>query len=327
MPSLRRALLLAAVLAAAVATPAVARAATVLARDANGRQITFDVRVPDANVAWYTSLLASTPHGNEISTVTIRIASRSEVVSTCGSDAVACYGGRVIVVPNGTDRQTAHAVIHEYGHHLDSAWAVAGAREPNGTPVWWANRGIAALLAAGSVAYDYSLGWERSIGEIFAEDYTWIQLHDSYGIDLVSPPGDALRTAMLNELGGSPSAAPPPSTPTAPRTRPVVVNRSGTLFPGRRRSIPFRLLGTGRHVTFAASVGGASLAGARATLQVSCDGSAVATKALAQGRRTASLDLPNVGPASCEAVLASTTSSPLRYAEQLRLSLDQAFRP
>jgi hypothetical protein len=60
---------------------------------------------------------------------------------------------------------------HEYGHHLDFAWPVSGLPEPNGTPVWWAARGMAQFLRDGLVAFDYSLGWSRSVGEIFAEDY------------------------------------------------------------------------------------------------------------------------------------------------------------
>ena len=137
-----------------------------------------------------------------------------------------------MVVPAGKDLRVASTFLHEYGHHLDRAWSVAGVRELNGTPVWWQQRGMAQLLGQGQVAFDYSRGWNRAIGEIFAEDYAFVHTGFQFSIPWLAPPDDALRNALLAELGGQ--MAPLPETPAA---GPLVINRSGTVAPvAARRS-------------------------------------------------------------------------------------------
>jgi hypothetical protein len=319
----RRLLLtLALVVVTALTCALAAHAEIVVSHDSAGRPITFDVRADGVDVDWYAALLRSAAHGDEISTVTIRIVPAADVTADCGEGAVACYERRLMIVPAGEDVETAHSLLHEYGHHLDTVWPVAGTRELNGTPVWWAARGLSALLAEGTVAYDYSLGWSHSIAEIFAEDYAYMHLGDSYGIAWLTPPDDALKSAVLAELGGAqPLPALPPAATTAP-AQPLVVTRSGALAAGREREFPFRLLGPGRHVTFTATVGRSRGAAARLRVDVVCDGKLVASRTTTQRRRTAILDLHGLGPASCEAVLASTGTSTARYSVRLRLALE-----
>jgi hypothetical protein len=319
----RRLLLtLALVLVTALTAVAAAQAEIVISHDAAGRPITFDVRAAGADVEWYAGLLRSAAHGNEISTVTIRIEPSEQVSADCGEGALACYERRLMIVPAGNDLETAHSLLHEYGHHLDTYWPVAGRRELNGTPVWWTARGIEAFLAQGTVAYDYSLGWSHSIAEIFAEDYAYIHLADSYGIPWLAPPDDALKSAVLAELGGAQQLpALPPAATTAP-AQPLIVTRSGALAAGRQREFPFRLLGPGRHVTFSATVGRSGRAAARLRVDVVCDGKLVASKTATQRQRTATLDLHGLGPASCEGVLASTGTTTARYSLRLRLAVE-----
>ena len=38
------------------------------------------------------------------------------------------------------------------------------------------------------VAFDYSLGWNHSIPEVFAEDYAYIHMGAGYGIPWLAPP-------------------------------------------------------------------------------------------------------------------------------------------
>lgn len=318
--------LLAIVLVAVVAALAAATAASaeiVVSRDDQGRAITFDVRTPETDVEWYAGLLRSAAHGDEISTVTIRIVPPEDVPGLCGAfEAAACYGrragGATIVVPAGRDDETAHVVLHEYGHHVDQAWRIGGFSEPNGTAAWWAARGMEELLRSGQVAYDYSLGWSRGIGEIFAEDYAYIHLPGRYGIPWLSPPDDALGTALLAELAGS-----PPAQPVTPVPQPLVVTRRGTLAPRGRRTVPFGLLGPGRRVTVTANVTGASRAGTRARLELTCDGRRIASRAVARGQQTRKLDVRGLGPADCQARLVSTSRSSLTYVIQLRLAIEQ----
>lgn len=308
---------------AALAAAVAARAEIVVSRDNQGRPITFDVRAPETDVEWYAALLRAAAHGDEIATVTIRIVPPEDVPSLCGAvEAAACYGARgggaTIVVPAGRDDEVAHVVLHEYGHHLDQAWAVGGFGEPNGTPAWWAARGMEELLRSGRVAYDYSLGWSRGIGEVFAEDYAYIHLPGRYRIPWLSPPDEALRTLLLAELAGS-----PPAQPVAPAARPpLVLVRSGTLAPRAQRAVPFGLLGPGRRVTVTANVAGAHRAGTRARLELRCDGRRVASRTFARGQQKRIMDVRGLGPAECQARLVSTGRTAQRFTLQLRLAIE-----
>jgi hypothetical protein len=311
-------LLVAAVAATAFATGAGAE--IVPKQDAHGRSITFDVQAPNVDVDWYAALLSSAAHGNEISSVTILIVPESRIGALCGAAAAACYaqtrtGGRM-VVPAGKDLRVASTFLHEYGHHLDRAWTVPGVRELNGTPVWWQLRGMAQLLAQGQVAFDYGRGWSRAVGEIFAEDYAYAHVGYQYSIPWLSPPDDALKNALLTELGGV--QGPLPETPAA---GPLVISRSGTLAARRTQTVPFGLLGPGRRVTFTVTLGGAQRKGARARAEVICNGRRVATRTFTRTIRTRTIDVPNLGPADCTARIVSTAPVRMTYSARLRLAI------
>jgi len=319
----RRCVSLLVALVAALAFATAAGAELVTREDTEGRTVTFDLQAPSVDVDWYAALLRAAAHGDEISRVTIRIVPEADVGSLCGAAAAACYspggrnGGR-IVVPAGKDLRVAATFLHEYGHHLDRAWRVSGVQELNGTPVWWQLRGMAALVDQGAVAFDYSRGWSHSIGEIFAEDYAWIHVQYQYAIPWLSPPDDALRTALLTELGGQPTA----ELPETPAVGPLVINRNGALAARREQVVPFGLLGPGRRVTFTATVSRSTRAGTRARMDVTCNGTRVASQAFTRGRATRTIDVPNLGPAECTARLASTTGVRLTYTLRLRLAIE-----
>jgi hypothetical protein len=322
-----RALVTLVLLAVGLVSAAAARAEIAHRQDAAGRTITFDVLATAVDLDWYASLLSSAAHGNEISAVTIRIVPPAEIASRCGADAAACFeqrrDTRTITVPAGKSEGLASILLHEYGHHLDSTWAVDGVSELNGTPGWWAARGLAVLLQAGAVAHDYSLGWDRSIGEVFAEDYAYVHRGGFYSIPWLAPPDEALRTLLLAELGATTPPVMPPAVPqpSEPATRPVVVVRSGTLAPRSRRAIPFQLLGPGRRVTVTASVDSTRRGRAGARVQVVC-GTTIVQRVTISSRRAATLDATGLGPARCEAVLVSTSAAPQRYSIRLRLALE-----
>ena len=310
--------LVALALALAVATGA--DAAIITAQDVQGRTITYDVRATAVDTDWYTAVLRASAHGNEISGVTFQIVPEPDIEAICGGAAAACYTGRRgeprIIVPAGKSAGLASTLLHEYGHHLDNSWRVAGVPELNGTPVWWNARGMASLLSQRRVAFDYSLGWDHSIGEIFAEDYAYIHTGSRYAVPWLGPPSDALKSAMFAEIG-SPQAA----LPESPEV-PLIIQRNGTLVPRDRYSVPFGLLGPGRHVTLTATVSKATRKGVRARAQIVCDGRVVATQRFGKGRAKRVLDVPNLGPASCDARLISTTGVRLTYRLTLRLAVE-----
>jgi hypothetical protein len=265
-------------------------------------------------------------HGDEISAVTIRIVPPHEIHERCGAAASACYSDRRgearITVPAGKGRAIASILLHEYAHHLDTTWSVRGVREPNGTPVWWAMRGMATLVRQDAVARDYELGWTHAIGEIFAEDYAHVHVGGNYAIGWLYPPSAALKKALLAELRGE-TTTPPPAANPATMMRPVTITRAGTLSPVSQEEMPFRLLGPGRRVTFTAGVSPlfGSLTGAR--MVIACDGSVVRQARLVGGKAI-TLDVRQLGPGDCRAVLSSTSSTTQRFSLRLRLAIQSA---
>jgi hypothetical protein len=313
------------VLVLTLALAAAANGAIITSTDTQGRRITFDVRAATADTDWYASILRSIAHGNEISSVTIRIVPDRSIDTLCGDEAAACYtrsGGRpTIIISAGKNTNIEGNLIHEYGHHLDASTSVPGVPELNGTPAWWAARGMAALFASRTVAFDYSKGWDHSIPEIFAEDYAYIHVGPSYRYGMVrwlAPPDDALKATMFAELGTP--TTPLPAAPNAP----LVVNRAGTLAPRGTKDVPFGLLGSGRHVKMSATVARPQRKGVRARMQIVCDSKVVATQTFArtQGKRT--LDVPHLGPAECDARLVSTAKVSLKFTIRLQLSVEGA---
>lgn len=312
---------LAALLAAvALGGAARANAAIITSHDDQGRTITFDVRATAVDTEWYASVLRASAHGNEISDVKIVIVPEPQIQAFCGgAEVAACYerSPATIIVPAGKSKLLETVLLHEYGHHLDTFWDVPGVQELNGTPTWWAARGMASLLANHQVAFDYSLGWSHSIGEVFAEDYAYIHTHIRYAMtSWLNPPDAALESAMFAELGKP--AAPLPFAPEVP----LVLNRTGTLGPRDGYSVPFGLLGPGRRVTVAATISNAKRKGIRARAQLVCDERVIVTRTFRKGQAKRTFNIPNLGPASCDVRLISSVSASLRYTLRVTLAVE-----
>ncbi len=313
---MRRLTLLLALLAALALAPS-ALADVVTSQDSSGRTITFDVRVDGVDVDWYAEQLRNAAHGDEIQEVRFVIASASELRTRCGSGAAGCYRRGLdpsITVPAGRSEAVLHTLIHEYGHHIDANRGVAAStREPNGSASWWEARGMTQLLEAGKVSHDYSQGWEHAIGEIFAEDYAQLHLETQFRIAWLDPPSEAVRAALSKDLENVPAAP----VPAAPRS-PVIIERRGVLRTAGVIEIPFELLGPGRRVTFTAQMGPAK---ARVRMELRCDNGRKASRVLDQTRRTAKIDLRDLGPARCTVALRNTGSVAASYYARLRLAI------
>jgi hypothetical protein len=310
-------------LALCLTVAAGANAAIITSTDGQGRRITFDVRAAAVDTNWYADVLRGTAHGNEISNLTIRIVPDQQIDALCGDAAAACYehdgrAGPTIYIPAGKSQNIEGTLVHEYGHHVDASRSVPGIPELNGTPAWWAARGMAALLSSHQVAFNYSLGWEHSIAEIFAEDYASIHVGPSYhyAIPWLKPPDDALKAAIFAELG-----TPTSPLPDAPNL-PLVVSRVGTLAGHNAKSVPFGLLGPGRRVTFTATVSRPQRKGVRARMQIVCNNTVVATRTFTRKQSKRTLDVPNLGPATCDARLVNTVGVSLKYTLKVQLAVE-----
>ena len=303
---------------AALGIPGVASAREVVLRDDEGRTIRFDVQA-DANVQWYANLLRNAAHGDEIERVTVRIVSWREIATRCASYAAGCYtrqrGNRgTMTVPAGQGSDIAHTVVHEYGHHVDASRRHGGLDEPNGTPLWWKARGMAFLVNAQSVRDRYQVGWNRSIAEVFAEDYAFTNLQGRFKISWLERPSRTVQRAILADLGLREA---PTITTTRPALKPVVIARQGTLEPNERVSVDFGLLGPNRRVQLDGVLTGAG--SARGSVSVSC-GSTFRARALARTGST-SLVVRQLGPGQCEASIVNLGNAAGQFRFTVRLGL------
>lgn len=318
MGFVRRALLVVSALVA-LAFAGEAAAEEVVLYDDQERSITFDVRAEGVDVEWYAALLRQAPHADEISRVRIELVTRTELAETCGREARGCYDRNVITVPAVESDENAHTLVHEYGHHVDASRGVAGQREPNGSSTWWSARGMARLVELRSVYRGYVRGWDRSIAEIFAEDYVQVARPGSgYRISWLQGPNATVRASILHDLGLGPKPA--PAKP--PGLKPLSFQRRGTLAPRRASTVPFGLLGPGRRVRATVTVAGAAAGGVRARLELRCDGRRISTRTLATGTRVVSIDRPNLGPAErCTVTVTNTGAAARTFALTVRLSV------
>jgi hypothetical protein len=172
---------------------------------------------------------------------------------------------------------------------------------------------MGALLVLGTVVHGYRLGWERSIGEIFAEDYARANGTAGFRIPWLKPPDALVRRALLADLG---LARAPVLTRRAPQLQPVLLERDGTLGTGERVSLAFRLLGPGRRAVINVELDGST----SATVQLTC-GARVITRALPQGVAGATVRARKLGPGRCLATVVNTGAAEAPYALRLRLFL------
>lgn len=236
---IRRSLVLAVTLGIA-AGPAAGAVSTY--PDGQGNTITIDVRAPGGQPAKYAKILADTIHGDEINDVTVRVVSRAAIARECHPLALACYGAEprqrpLIFVPAISATRLRSTLVHEYGHHVDQAYAhrVTSSGRLDGTPRWWNARRIGARLGKRQVAWNYRRGWDRSLAEIFAEDYAVTNLGRRAEFDIfwLDRPSARARAALRKDL----------EDPIGLTRRHVGV---AWLRPGAERVVPFRVNRTRR---------------------------------------------------------------------------------
>jgi hypothetical protein len=96
-------------------------------RTANGESVTIyasnSYPVDAALGQRWADFLASLVHGPEISTVTVMLATSTQIARVCGAGAVACYSpeGALLYTPGedpGSDLSAEAVITHEYGHHV-----------------------------------------------------------------------------------------------------------------------------------------------------------------------------------------------------------------
>jgi hypothetical protein len=127
----------------------------------------------------WAEFLATLVHGPELSTVTVLLATPTQIARTCGRDAVACYSaqGGLLYAPGedpDSDLSAEAVITHEYGHHVaanrsDAPWVALD----SGPKRWASTMQVCARTRAGELfpgAEDASR-YTLNPGEGWAETY------------------------------------------------------------------------------------------------------------------------------------------------------------
>jgi len=197
-----------------------AAARTEVFTDHHGHAITLTTDVPALDLTPYAQLLASVYHHDEIQDVLVEIVAPERIGTVCGGEeVVGCYlpedplrsyRGQMWI-PAGSPTPSDDWIkiaIHEYGHHVDNQLLNLGDALPeagcdfasDGSRNWFFERQIQDnILDQGTC--DPSEGWEFLLGELFAEDFTWLNGNSEWREDLPVPaPTDGQLAAMADDF-------------------------------------------------------------------------------------------------------------------------------
>jgi hypothetical protein len=150
--------------------------------DQHGHVLTLSTDNEAVDLAPFANLLASTYHHDEIELVYVFVTDGANLTRICGADAAACYAAddpehkrSGVMVISYEDDNITHAVIHEYGHHIDnntynlgrlSECGISG----DGSRRWFFARNMQDRILD-RLSCDPQGDWGTLLPEVFAEDY------------------------------------------------------------------------------------------------------------------------------------------------------------
>lgn len=206
--------------------------------DAAGNEIVLGTSIDGLDLAYFASVLAGVVHGSEISELRTRVVAPEEVAQFCGTEGtagvVACYyaddASRLfsgeIVIPSAHP-QLEHAIVHEYGHHMDNQLLNLGHLSQfcdfgqDGSRRWFFVRDAYDDLSSLS-GCTQEVAYERLLGELYAEDFVAYNGIDEWQLSAFPPPGARALSALGSDI----------ARPFAPRRE----RYSGWLMRGRYQS-------------------------------------------------------------------------------------------
>lgn len=222
-------------------------------RDEHGHVLTFATDNPAVDLTPFANLLASTYHYGEIEFVHVFVTNESTLTQLCGATAAACYAadnpgkspGGVMVI-SYEDSDIAHAVIHEYGHHIDTNTYNLGGLSSCGTSGDGSRRWFFARQMQDNILDNLSCDpegdWGQLLPEVFAEDYAQmvgIPRAEYHPAIAVRPPTAAQKRALRKDI----------DSPFAPSTKKVSGRSGGSGLKSFRfrTSLPVFLAARKRH--------------------------------------------------------------------------------
>jgi hypothetical protein len=211
--------------------------------DEHGHALTLSTELADLDLLPYARTFAGLHHRGEIEDLTVEVVAPASIAEICGDPAaLACYSpedplrslrGR-IWIPT-FDEDLLHIIVHEYGHHVDNQLVNFGhlassgcGFDNDGSRNWFFERdGDNPIFDAG-ISCAPIAEWSHLLGEIYAEDYTWLNGNRSWLAEMpLGAPADKHLDALADDL----------ATPFAP-----IVRRYERRVPqGRSRYIAMKL--------------------------------------------------------------------------------------
>jgi hypothetical protein len=202
------------VLAPGTAQARASTATTRVFQDAHGNSIRISTSVRGLDLTPYARLLAGIPlHGAEIQYLAVEVVTPDKIGAICGSaDAAACYGpdnpGRSragqMFIPSA-DRDLAHIVVHEYGHHMDNQLLnLAGLgygcdMDGDGSRGWFFARDLENQIFDRGFNCSPATQWDHLLPELFAEDFTRANGLRGWVMP-VPPPSRRVLDAMRDDV-------------------------------------------------------------------------------------------------------------------------------
>jgi hypothetical protein len=206
--------------------------------------LTFATDNRDVDLTPYANLLASTYHRDEIEAIRVFVTNEANLTRVCGADAAACYAPddpgnspNGVMVISYEDSDIVHAVIHEYGHHIDNNTYNLGSLSDcgisgDGSRRWFFARQIQDNILD-NLSCDPDPGWGQLLPEVFAEDYAQmvgIPEAEYHPAIQLPPPTPAQKSALKKDI----------DSPFAPASRKVSgrSSRRGTATFKLRFTVP-----------------------------------------------------------------------------------------
>ena len=213
-------------------------------RDQHGHVLTLATDNRSLDLTPFARLLASTYHHGESEALHMFVTNDARLGRNCGARAVACYaadapgrsGGGVMLV-SYQDEDIVHAVIHEYGHHVDTNTYNLGrlsdcGESGDGSRRWFFARELEDRILD-NLSCDPRPGWGQLLPEVFAEDYAQmvgIPPAEFHPAIRVPPPSERQKRLLREDMDS-------PFRPVVRRAR-GRSSRSGTAVFRFRSSVP-----------------------------------------------------------------------------------------